>query len=146
MALEKIVARTKEKPNPVEAEYDFGDGTLKGLASKFGEDVIASRAKAALVIDIQALMRRHIESKDFDPAKMRKAVAEFKPTVSNGVRRSASERIEDSLSKMSPDEQKALLARLQEQVKSGGVKPAAAAAAQGGGQKGGNGQGAGARK
>lgn len=137
MAKEKVTARTQDKPTPVEVEYDFGDDNLKGLVTRFGEDVVYSRAKSALVIDLQALMRRHIDSKDFkgtpeDLAKLRKAAAEWKPTVSNGVRRSAAEKIEDSVAKMSPEEQKALLAKLTSQVAaskpSGGKAPAGARA------------------
>lgn len=131
MALEKISARTKDRPTPVEVEYDFGDGSLKGLVARFGEDVVASRAKSALVIDLQALVRRHLDAKEFkgspeDVAKIKKAAAEWKPTVSNGVRRSAAEKIEDSVAKMSPEEQKALLAKLTAQVKTGGAGAAAA--------------------
>jgi hypothetical protein len=119
MAVTKIQAKTKEKPTPVEAEYDFGDGTLKGLVEKFGEDVIYSRAMSALVIDVQALMRRQIEAKDYSLDKLRKAVAEWKPTVSNGVRRSATEKIEDTVAKMSDEQRAELLARLQKQIAAG---------------------------
>lgn len=116
MAAEKVSAKTKEKPNPITVEYDFGDGSLKGLVEKFGEDVVFSRAKSALVIDLQALMRREIEGKEFTEAKLKEKVAKWKPSVVSGVRRSASERVEDTVSKMSVEEQTKLLAELQKKV------------------------------
>lgn len=124
MAMTKVQAKTKEKPTPVEVEFDFGDGSLKGLVSKFGEDVVYSRAMSALVIDLQALMRRHIESKEYSLDKLKKAVAEWKPTVVTAIRRTAAERIEDTVAKMTPEQRAELLKKLQ----SGAAASAGAAA------------------
>lgn len=127
MAVEKVSAKTKNKPTPVEVDYDFGDGSLEGLVSKFGKEVVFSRAKSALVIDLQALMRREIEGKDYSLEKLKKKVAEWKPSVISGVRRSASERLEDTVSKMTPEQQAELLKKLQAQMQ-GGAKSAGQAA------------------
>lgn len=126
MAAEKVSAKTKEKPTPVTVEYDFGEPTLKGLVAKFGEEVVMSRAKSALVIDLQALMRREIEGKEYSLEKLKKKVAEWKPSVVSGVRRSAGEKLEDTITKMSPDAQAELLKKLQAQVAASksGAKPA----------------------
>jgi len=128
----EVAARTKEKPTPVKVTFDFGDGgsdspSLKGLVAKFGEEVIASRAHSALVIDLQALMRRHIESKDFSQEKLNKAVSEWKPSVITTIRRTAAERVEDTVSRMTDSERAELLKKLTAQVKAGGATPAAGA-------------------
>ena len=140
MALEKVAAKTKEHPTPVEVEYDFGDDTLEGLVSKFGKDVVKSRAKSALVIDLQALMRREIEGKDFSLDGLKKKVAEWKPSVISGVRRSASEKLEDTVSNLTPEQQADLLAKLQAQLAANkGGKTASATAPQGGNKAGASG-------
>ena len=123
----EVQARTKEKPTPVKVKYDFGDNgsdnpTLKGLVARFGEEVVASRAHSALVIDLQALMRRHIESKEFSLEKLQKAVAEWKPSVISTVRRSAAERVEDTVSRMTDEERAELLKKLTAQVKGGAAQ------------------------
>lgn len=137
----EVSARTKEKPTPVKVNFDFGDKgsdspSLKGLVDKFGEEVVASRAHSALVIDLQALMRRHIESKEFSQEKLNKAVAEWKPSVITTVRRTAAERVEDTVSRMTDAERAELLKKLTAQVKSGGqAAPAKQAQAPAGGSR-----------
>lgn len=112
MSLTKVQAKTKDHPEPIEVEYDFGDGSLKGLVEKFGEEVVLSRAMSALVIDLQALMRRHRESKDFSMDKLKEAVKNWKPTVVTAVRRSATERLEETITKLTPEQRAELLKKL----------------------------------
>lgn len=131
MAAEKISARTKEKPTPVEVEYDFGEPTLEGLVAKFGKEVVFSRAKSALVIDLQALVRREIEGKEYTYDKLKAKVKDWKPSVVSGVRRSAGERLDETVSKMNPEQQAELLKKLQAQIAAAkqGAKAGAGASA-----------------
>lgn len=64
---------------PVTVEYDFGDN-LADMTSKFGEDVIQSRARASLVIDLQSAIRRHINAGKSDD-EITAAVAAWVPGV-----------------------------------------------------------------
>lgn len=129
MSAIKVQAKTKEHPEPIEVEYDFGDGTLKGLVSKFGEEVVYSRAMSALVIDLQALMRRHRESKEYSFDKLKTAVKDWKPTVVTAVRRSAAEKLEDTVAKMTPEQRAELLKKLMAQGTGATPQPASKKAA-----------------
>lgn len=107
---------------PVSAEVNI-PATLAEKVKAFGEDVVNGAAEDALVISAQALMRRMMVPK-FDkegkktadassPAEIAKAVAEWRPDVKTVVRQSAFERAASSLDKLTPEERKALLAKLQ---------------------------------
>lgn len=107
---------------PVSAEVNI-PATLAEKVKAFGEDVVNGAAEDALVISAQALMRRMMVPK-FDkegkktadasnPAEIAKAVAEWRPDVKTVVRQTAFERAASSLDKLTPEERKALLAKLQ---------------------------------
>jgi len=80
----KVTAKV-EKPgegisgDPVSVEYNFGD-SLQDMVANFGEEVIQSRARASLVIDLQALIRRQINAKK-SVKEIQQAVKEWKPGV-----------------------------------------------------------------
>lgn len=103
-------------------QYDFGS-TLDEMVEKFGENVVYGVALDQLVIRLQALIRRLLESEDFSQDKLEKAADDWKPTVGGGVRKSAAEKVSDLLGKMSPEQRQALLASL-----TGGAAPKAAPA------------------
>ena len=118
----KIQAKTKENPTPVVVEVDI-PATLDALVSKFGADIVASNAVDSLVITVQAIMRRMMVPKvDKDgkvtaPAstveQIQAAVAAWKPDVRTvAVKQTAFEKATSSLAQLTPDERKALLARL----------------------------------
>lgn len=110
----KVSAKTKEHPTPIEVEYDFAEGKgLKGLVDKFGEEVVYSRALSSLVIDLQALIRRHREKKDFDPKKLAEAVKAWKPTTVTTQRKPMVERLKDDVTKLTPEQRAELLKALQ---------------------------------
>lgn len=118
----KISARTKGHPTPVAVECNI-PGSLADKVKLFGEDVVNASAEDSLIITVQALMRRLMEptkSKDGKvtreaqtPTQIQAAVAAWKPDVRSVVRQSAFEKASSSLDKLSPEERKALLAKLQ---------------------------------
>jgi hypothetical protein len=111
MAKQKVVAQLSDKKNPVTVEFDFGD-SLESARKLFGDEVIWSRAKSALTIDLQALIRRMIKAGK-TAAEIHTAVAAWKPDVKTLVKKSASEKISDLASQLTPEERKALLKQLQ---------------------------------
>lgn len=102
----------------VTVEYEFGE-TLEEMVELFGEDVVANRAKAAMVIDLQAGIRRHmVDQTDKDgnvttPAKSDDEIqawaASWKPGVKRVARKSAKEKLQELLSGMTPEQRAALL-------------------------------------
>ena len=107
----KISARTKAHPEPVEVEYDLPDG-LQAKITKYGEDVVDNHCEDSMVISIQALMRRLIE-KGSSHADIQKAVTEWSPSVRNVIRQTAFEKASTSLDKLTPEERRQLLQKLQ---------------------------------
>lgn len=107
---------------PVSVDVNIPE-TMKELVATFGEDVVAGAAIDALVINVQALMRRMMVPK-FDKAgkkigeastqaEIEAAVKAWKPDVRTVVRQTAFEKASSSLDKLTADERKALLAKLQ---------------------------------
>lgn len=107
----EVSAKTKEKPTPVKVSYDLPD-TLGGLQKAYGDEVVAAAAKGAIVISLQAFMRRHID-KGTPVAEIQKAVSAWRPDVRTIVRQSAFEKATSSLKQLTPEERKKLLAELQ---------------------------------
>lgn len=106
----KVSAKTKAKPTPVVVDYNIPDD-LPGLQKAFGDAVVAAAAKGAIVISLQAFIRRHIE-KGTVVAEIQKAVTAWKPDVRSVVKQSALEKVSSNLDKLSPEDRKALLAKL----------------------------------
>src|ERR1035437_6829309 len=89
----------------------------------YGEEVVNSAAQDSLVISVQALMRRHmvdkvdkagkVVAKAKTASEIQAAITAWKPDVRSVVRQSAFEKASTSLDKLTPDERKALLAKLQ---------------------------------
>ena len=109
----QVSAKTKDKPTPVTVDYSLlGEkDTVAQLVEKFGEEVVGASARGAIVISLQAFMRRHID-KNADQATIQNAVAAWKPDVRSIVKQSAFEKAASSLDKLSPEERKQLLAKL----------------------------------
>src|SRR3990167_10754651 len=118
----KISAKTKEKPTPITVEVDIPAG-LQEKIKKFGDEVINAAAEDSLIITVQALMRRQMtDVKDksgkvtraaMTAAQIQAEVAKWQPSVRSLVRQSAFEKASSSLDKLSPEERKALLSKLQ---------------------------------
>lgn len=111
----KVQARTKDKPTPIEVNADIPEG-VEALTKKFGIDVVAAAAKAQVVISLQAFMRRLIE-KGKTVAEIQAEVDKWKPDVRTVVKMSPFERAAASLDKLSDEERKNLLKKLQEATK-----------------------------
>jgi len=91
---------------PVTVDYNFGDN-LDGMISMFGADVIESRARASLVIDLQAFIRRHINAGK--PAEeIKEAAAAWKPGVKTAGK-SPVEKLQALLAGKTEDEKIAIL-------------------------------------
>lgn len=106
----KVSAKTKAKPTPVEVEFTL-PATLPELQKAYGDELVYNAAKGAIVISLQAFMRRHIE-KGSDQKTIQEAVKTWKPDTRTMVKMSAFEKVQSSLDKLTPEERKALLAKL----------------------------------
>jgi len=106
----QISAKTKNHPEPVTIEYDLPE-TLADLNAKFGEKVVESAAKGSLVITVQAAMRRLIE-KGKDATEIAEAMATFTPSAREVSKASAFDKAAAQIGKLSPEERKALLEKL----------------------------------
>lgn len=84
---------------------------LAGLQKAYGDAVVYAAAKNAIVISVQATMRRAIEAGK-SAADISKIVSEFKPDVRNVVKQSAFDKASGAIKSLSADERKALLAQL----------------------------------
>lgn len=108
----KVSAKTKAKPTPVTVEVAIPDG-IDNLTKAYGPEVTGAAAKGAIVISLQAFMRRLIE-KGKNQAEIQAEAAKWKPDVRTIVRQSAYEKASSSLDKLTPQERASLLKRLQE--------------------------------
>ena len=117
----EIKSKLKDKPDEVvTVNYDF-PADLDGLTKAFGADVIFSKAMDSLIIDVQALVRRHLRGTVGADGKVKVApknqaeiqaiVSAWKPGVGPN-RATPVEKVGTLIAKMSDDEKAALLAQL----------------------------------
>ena len=108
----KVSAKIGKDGIPLEVEYPLLDAeTTSQLNANFTEKIIVAHAKSSITVALQGFLRGLIKQKK-TPAEVKKAVTEWKP----GMRtpgKSKLEKAEDLVGKMSADERKALLKRLQ---------------------------------
>ena len=105
-----VTARTtkaEHKGRVVSTSYDFGS-TLEESIEKFGENVVHGVFIDQSVIRLQALLRRCIEDAVADKDITAKVEA-WKMTVGGRERKSAVEKVNDLLGKMSPEQKAELL-------------------------------------
>lgn len=106
----KISAKTKENPNAVEVEFDLPEG--QALVDKYGVELVANKAHGALVIDIQAAMRRLIGAGK-SQAEIQEAISAWSPGQrSPAVKQSPFQKALGALGSLSAEEKKELLAKL----------------------------------
>lgn len=104
-----ISAKTKDHPEVVTAQYDM-PASLAELTNKFGEEAVYEAAKGAIVISIQAYMRRHL---DKDAAELQGLVSAWQPGVRTpGVKKTAFETVTSKLGALSPEERAEILKAL----------------------------------
>lgn len=111
MTAQKVTAKVTKpaegvSPDPVTVEYDFGDD-LKALVDKFSEEVVYSRAKASLIIDLQAAIRRAIQAKR-SKKEIQQMVSEWVPGVKQPAK-SPADRLKDMLAGKTKEEKLAIL-------------------------------------
>jgi hypothetical protein len=110
MALEEVTAKVTagDRADEVFAvKYDL-PATIEEAKQKYGEEVVYSRFRQSLVIDLQSFMRTHIKKDGATPGTVQEAVDQWAP----GVRQAAkplTERIADLMKRMTPDERREFL-------------------------------------
>src|SRR6185295_11376023 len=105
-------AGTEDTDPSASVTYDFGDNLDEAVAL-FGGDVVFSRFKAASIVDLQAIIRRHLTGeKPKTEAEIQALVNEWKPGVSQRVRKSPAEKAMEAFATLSDAEKTALLEQL----------------------------------
>lgn len=125
----QVTAKTKDgdkEIGPITIEVGIPE-TLKELVAAYGEDAVANAAIDALVITVQAGMRRMMVDKRDKDGKVKEAAKkaeeiqaafkEWKPDTRTIVRQTAFERASSALDKLSPEERAKLLQSLQAMTK-----------------------------
>lgn len=105
MPVEKITAKLKDS-QPVTVDFDV-DEKLKDAVKRYGEDIVMSRYRSSLVIDLQAFMRGLLKQNK-TPEEIQAAVDAWQPGV-KARGKSPAEKARDLFSKMSPEERAELL-------------------------------------
>jgi hypothetical protein len=107
---------TEENSPSATVNYDFGDN-LGEATALFGDDVVYSRFKAAAVVDLQALIRRHLDSETpKSESEIQALVSEWRPGVTSRKRKSTKEKAEELFTQLSDADKKALLEQLMNQA------------------------------
>lgn len=103
---------TEENAPSASVTYDFGDN-LDDSKNLFGADVVHARFKAASIVDLQALIRRHLDSDTpKSAAEIQELATAWKPGVQTKKRKSPGEKIQDLLGDMSEADRATLLETL----------------------------------
>lgn len=105
-----VSARTEKSDRVVSTTYDFGSN-LDEAVEKFGENVVYGVFLDQATIRLQAMLRRCITDEVADKEIAAKVEA-WKMTVGGRERRSAAEKVQDLLGKMSPEQKAELLKSL----------------------------------
>lgn len=95
----------------ISVEYNV-PGDLEGLRKSFGDEVVNAAAKGAIVISLQAYLRRLLD-KGKSNAEIQAEAIKWKPDTRTVVKQSAFEKAAGALDKLSPEERAKLLAALQ---------------------------------
>ena len=118
MTVQKVSAKngTEEASPSATVDYDFGDNLAESV-TLFGEDVVFSRFKAASIVDLQALIRRHLDGETpKTEAEIQALVNEWKPGVTKRVKKSTKEKAEEIFGQLSDADKQALLEQLMSQA------------------------------
>ena len=115
MAKVQISAKRKDDPSVTTVDYELG-GTVDELVSQFGADVVATKARQSIVIDLQAYIRRQItpdkDGKSVSAKDLQANVGAWKPDNRVTTKLSAADKVKKALTEMTPEAKKALLASL----------------------------------
>lgn len=124
MALEDVSAKlaAMEDDEAIVVQFDFGSNLAESV-ELYGEDVVYTRYKSAAVIDLQAYMRGMIRAEK-SPDEIEEAVGNWKPGVKAARGKSAVEKLETLMGKLSDEDRDALFKKYM----SGGAEEAEAVA------------------
>lgn len=112
----EISAKTKGHPEVVTVNYDVPE-TLADLTAKFGEASVTSAARGAIIIGVQAFMRRHI---DKDVGELQGLVDGYLPDQRQpAVKKTAAEQVSGAIGKLSAEERAELINKLKALQKAG---------------------------
>ena len=108
----EVSAKLGKEGDVIKVNYPFLDATdLNGLAKNFTEAVVVAHAKSSMTVALQGLIRGLIKQEK-SQAEIQKAISEWKP----GMRtpgKSRMEKAEDLVGKMTDEEKRDLLKKLQ---------------------------------
>ncbi|MCP3678754.1 MAG: hypothetical protein GY721_14625 [Deltaproteobacteria bacterium] len=106
MAVEMIGAKLGSMDEPVKVEFDVPE-TIEAAVAQFKEEVVFSRFRAQIIVDLQAYMRSLIKAEK-TPDEIQEAVNAWEPGVKQKGK-SPSEKARDMFSKLSDEDRAALL-------------------------------------
>ncbi len=109
--MQEVVARLGKEEDALSASVQFNFGeNLDEAIGLFGDDAIFSRFKSASVVDLQALIRRHLGGeKPKSQDEIQALTDEWKPGVGTRVRKSPKDKALDALAALSDEDRQALL-------------------------------------
>lgn len=111
----QIQAKRKDDATPLTVIYEFADD-LQSAIAQFGESVLYTKARQAIIIDAQAMIRRAItpdkDGKASSQAEVQALMTAWKPDNRTTTKKSASDKAKDAIGQMSEDDRKALLKQL----------------------------------
>lgn len=115
MTAETVSAKHTASGRVAKVNYDFGDN-LEQMVERFGKEVVHSNAKQAIRISLQSRLRSAMDvaegEKEPSDKDLQANADSWKPGVASATRKSPVEKAKESVSKLSPEERKALLAEL----------------------------------
>lgn len=112
--MSKVSAKLADMEEAITIDYPVPE-TLAKATEDLGEDVVYSRFKSALVVDLQAFLRTRMKQqldKDgtLDEASLQEAVNDWKPGVKRAGK-TAEEKIADLMAGLTEDEKNEILAK-----------------------------------
>jgi hypothetical protein len=118
MTENNVSAKIQATGRELTVNYEFGNNMAEAV-EMFGEDVVFARFRAAATVDLQGVMRRHMQDqkgKDDTVTSVEKTdeeiteiVATWKPGLAK-PKKSPADKLKDLLANMDPEARAALLA------------------------------------
>ena len=113
MSLQEVQAQVRDGDRanqPFTVTYDIPD-TVQEAVDRWGEEIVYSRFKSSLVIDLQSFMRTQIKKDNASPEAVQEAVNGWTPGAKK-TGKPFSEKVSEYLQNMSPEERAAFLAEM----------------------------------
>lgn len=110
MAIETIEAKVTKGDRAGQvfsAEYDMPQ-SIDEAVERFGHDVVYSNFRGAITIAVQSVMRTAIMKDDASPESVQEAVDKYQPKL-RAEGKSLTEKAEDILSRLTPEERAEIL-------------------------------------